>query len=93
MHAWSHGNLPDDGRSEYLVQYTHAGQSIGCLADGLVLAWELSESELRHWSPFSPRGFRESWLGDAGFFAAVTVCGVEVPSVLPTGSVRGAAGL
>lgn len=63
---------------------------------GVELAWELSESELRHWSLFSPRGFRGSSAAIAGFLDPVTVCGVEVPSagtVLPTGSVCGAAGL
>lgn len=63
---------------------------------GFELAWELSESELRHWSPLSPRGFRGSSAAIAGFLVPVTVCGVEVPSagtVFPTGSVWGASGL
>ena len=64
---------------------------MGCDMEGFELACELSESELRHWSPLSPRAFMgSSEAAIAGFLVAVTVCGVEVPSagtVLPTGSV------
>lgn len=64
---------------------------MGLDAGGFELAWELSESELRHWSPFSLWAFRGSSAAIAGFLDPVTaVCGVEVPSagtVLPSGSV------
>lgn len=58
--------------------------------EGFELAWELSESELRHWSPFSLRGFKGSSVAIADFLVPVTVCGVEVPSAgtaLPSDSV------
>ena len=70
---------PDDGRSEYLVQYTQAGQSKGC-DEGELLVCELSESELRHWSPLSSRGFRGASSGMFAFFAPLMEPGFEVPS-------------
>ena len=64
--------LPEDGRSEYRVQYTQAGQSMGWFP-ALEPAWELSESELTDSSaPLSPLAFRaaSSAAGSPPFLAA-----------------------